>query len=106
MSKLKRWIIPERVKSAKALRKELTPRLRVNLKLTGESDPDQSRSLLSRLQGVQSVIQTFPDEPDEELKRLFVLEIEPSELESALKELRRHTEVEYAETAPQRKLIR
>lgn len=94
------------MKSTKALQKQQTPRLRVNVKLTGDSDPDRSRGLLSRLRGVQSVIQTFPGETDQELKRLFVLEIDASDLESALKELRRCPEVEYVEKAPLRKLIR
>jgi hypothetical protein len=94
------------VKVTKSLRKEQTPRLRVNVKLTGDSDPERSRGTLSRLRGVQSVIRTFTDETDQELKRLFVLEIEPSELESALKELHRCPEVEYAEKAAVRKLIR
>jgi hypothetical protein len=82
------------------------PRLRVNVKLTGDSDPDRSRGLLSRLRGLQSVIQTFPDETDQELKRLFVIEIDASDVESALKELRRRPEVEYVEKAPLRKSIR
>ena len=62
--------------------------------------------MLSRLRGVQSVIQTFPDETDQELKRLFKLEIDPSELESALKELRRCPEVEYAGKPALREVIR
>ncbi len=94
------------MKATKAAQKQSAPALRVNVKLTGHSDPGRCQNILSRLRGVQSIVQTFPDEIDEELKRLFVLEIEPSELESALKELRRNAEVEYAETAPQRKLIR
>lgn len=94
------------MKATKAAQKQSAAALRVNVKLTEHSDPGRCQNILSRLRGVQSVIQTFPDEPDEELKRLFVLEIEPSELEPALKELRRHTDVEYAEVAPQRKLIR
>lgn len=76
------------------------------MKLAEDSDPQRSRGMLSRLRGVRSVIQTFSDETDQELRRLFVLEIDPSELESALKELRRNPEVEYAEKPPQRKLIR
>ncbi|MGE5220474.1 MAG: hypothetical protein ACM3SP_26005 [Chloroflexota bacterium] len=94
------------MKAAKAVQKQSAPLPRVNVKLTGDSDLSRGQTILSRLQGVQSVIQTFPDEPDEDLKRLFVLEIEPSKLESVLKELRRRGEVEYAERAPLRKLIR
>jgi hypothetical protein len=94
------------VKAIKAARKQTASPLRVNVKVTGDSDPGWCRDNLSRLRGVQSVIQTFPGELDEELKRLFVLEIEPSEVDSALKELRRRHEIEYAEAAPRRKLIR
>ena len=94
------------MKSTKTAQEQPTPRLRVNVKLTGGADPGRSRGLLSRLRGVQSVIQTFPDESDRELKRLFVLEIDPSDVESALKELRRRPEVEYVEKVPLRKLIR
>jgi hypothetical protein len=94
------------VKSTKAAQERKAPRLRVNLKLTGDADPDRSRGLLARVRGVQSVIQTFPDETDQELKRLFVLEIDPSDFESSLKELRHCPEVEYVEKAPLRKLIR
>ena len=94
------------MKATKVAQKQSGPPLRVNVKLTGDSDPGRCQNILSRLHGVQSVIQTFPDESDEELKRLFVLEVEPSELESALNELRRRSEVEYAEKAPLRKLIR
>jgi hypothetical protein len=94
------------VKVTKAAQKQTASPRRVNVKLTGEADPGRCRNILSRLRGVQSVVQTFPHETDEELKRLFVLDIGPSELESALKELRRRSEVEYAEAAPQRKLIR
>ena len=94
------------MKAIKSLRKQQIPRLQVNVKVAGDSDPDRSRGILSRLRGVQSVIQTFPDENDQELKRLFVLEIDAPELESALKELRQCPEVEYVEKAALRKLIR
>lgn len=80
------------MKATKLARKQWAPCRRFNVKLSEDSDPDRSRGMLSRVSGVQSVIQTFPEEIDEELKRLFVLEIEPSELESALKELRAQQE--------------
>lgn len=94
------------MKATKAVQKQSAALLRVNVKLTGKSDPGRCQGILSRLRGVQSVVQTFPEETDEALKRLFVLEVDPSELETALKELRRRSEVEYAEKAPLRKLIR
>ena len=92
--------------ATKLARKQRAPCRRVNVKPSEDSDPDRSRGMFSRLRGVQSVIQTFPDETDQELKRLFVLEVEPSKFESALEELRHCSEVEYAEKSPLRKLIR
>jgi len=77
------------VKAIKAAQKQSAHRLRVNVKLTGGSDVSRCHTLISQLPGVQSVIQTFPDEPDKKLKRLLVLEIEPSKIDSVLKELRR-----------------
>lgn len=94
------------MKATKSAQKRTAPRLRVNVKVKEKTSPGECPGILSRLTGVQSVIQTFPEETDEELKRLFVLEVEPSELKNALKELRRRREVEYAERAPPRKLIR
>ena len=94
------------MKATKAAKKKSAPSQRFNLKVTGDSDPKKCQRLLSGLRGVQSVVQTFPDEQDEELKRLFVLDIDLSRLASALKELRHRDEVEYVESAPKRKLIR
>ncbi len=94
------------MKSIKATQEQSVQPLRVNVKLAGDSDLSRCRGTLSRFPGVQSAAQTFPDESDEELKRLFVLEIEASKLESVLKELRRWGEVDYAEQVPPRKLIR
>jgi hypothetical protein len=94
------------VKATKSAQRRTTPPLRINVKVKEKSSPGECQGILSRLKGVQSVVQTFPEESDEELKRLFVLEVKPAELETALKELRRRSEVEYAEKAPLRKLIR
>ncbi len=76
------------------------------MKLAQDSEPGRSRAILSRTRGVQAVIQTFPDEADRELKSLFLIEINASDLKSALKELRSCPEVEYVEEAPLRKLVR
>jgi len=81
-------------------------RLQVNVKLTGRANPERGHAMLSDMHGVRRVTQTFPDENDEELKRLFVVEVDRADGESALQELRRHPDVEYAEAAPSRKLIR
>ena len=50
--------------------------------------------------------QTFPDEADEELARLFVVEVDPLKLKGALKDLQENPAVEYAEPTARRKLIR
>ena len=62
--------------------------------------------MIARLAGVQAVIHTFPEETDEELKRLFVLEVAPTDVDSILKELDGRADIEYVERAPKRKLIR
>ena len=80
--------------------------MRVNVKLAPGAERDRSLSILSRPRGVRSVIQTFPDETDEDLDRLYMLDVDPSNLQSALRELRQCPEVEYAEVVPSRKLIR
>lgn len=80
--------------------------MQVNVKLAPGALRDRSLSILSRPRGVRSVMQTFPDETDEELARLYMLDVDPSDLQSALRELRQRPEVEYAEVVPSRRLIR
>lgn len=80
--------------------------VRVNVKLTGRADQTPSFKTLSAMPGVVNVIQTFPDETDQELASLCLLEVEPSQIKSTLRELRTMPGVEYAEEAAPRKLIR
>ena len=94
------------MKAPRSVRKGSGPPLRITVKVTRNANPGECQGILSQLKGVQSVIQAFPEETDEDLKRLFVLEVEPSECESTLRELQRRSEVEYAEEAPLRKLVR
>jgi hypothetical protein len=54
--------------------------------------------------GVLRVTQTFPDDSDDDLARLFVLEVQPSALVSTLNKLRRDPSVEYAEEPSPRKM--
>lgn len=84
----------------------ISPSVRVNVKLASGAARDRGVGILSRLGGVRTFVQTFPHETDQELASLYMLEIDPADLPSALRELRQCPEVEYAEVAPSRKLIR
>ncbi len=79
---------------------------RLNLKLAAGAEKKTLDQLLAEAPGVQSVIQTFPDETDEELSRLYVLEVSASESEAAIKSLSKHSEIEYVELAAQRRFLR
>jgi len=78
---------------------------RLNVKLAAAVRPQQSQELLSSTPGVISVIQTFPDEDDEELSRMFVIEVDPSAVQAAVKKLLENPAVEYAEPTAKRKLV-
>jgi hypothetical protein len=77
-----------------------------SLKLGSGADAHEFAHTVASWPGVLKVTQTFPDEPDDDLARLFVLEVEPSTLESVLAKLRRDRSVEYAENPAPRRLIR
>ncbi len=85
---------------------KVTSGVRVNVKLAPGRDRHKSLEILSEAPGVRSVTQTFPDEVDDELSGLYLLEIDSASLDSALDQLRQSAYVEYAEVAPLRKLIR
>jgi hypothetical protein len=76
------------------------------LKLGPQADAREFVHYLSRWPGILSVTQTFPDESDQDLAKLLVLEIEPSAVASTLKKLRKNPSVEYAEEPAPRRLIR
>ncbi len=78
----------------------------LNLKLAAGAKKEKLDQLLAEAPGIQSVIQTFPDETDEELSRLYVLEISASESKAAIKTLTKHSEIEYVEPAASRQLLR
>lgn len=80
--------------------------VRVNVKFAAGADQTSSLKTVSAMPGVLNVIQTFPDETDQELAGLYLLEVENSQIKSALRELRAMPGVEYAEEAAPRKLIR
>ena len=80
--------------------------VRVNVKLVPDADRARSVSRLADATGVRTVVQTFPDETDQDLSGLYMLEVDPPNLESILEKLRKVPEVEYAEVAPSRRLVR
>lgn len=82
-----------------------TELIKLNMKLADGAGKNLDR-LLAETPGIQSVIQTFPDETDEELSRLYVLEVTASESEAAIKMLNAHPEIEYVEPSAPRRLIR
>ena len=78
---------------------------RLNVKLTPGADRRCITEVLANTPGVQSVIQTFPDETDEELSSLYILEVEPANLKAALRQLQHNPHVQYAEETARRRLI-
>ena len=80
--------------------------VRVHVKLVPGTDGEKFVLSLTEAHGVRRVTQTFPGETDPELALLFLVEIDPEQVKSALQKLRRHPSVEYAEEAAPRKLIR
>jgi hypothetical protein len=79
--------------------------IRLNVKLASRVAEETPEKLLAGTPGLKSVIQTFPGEKDEELSRLFIVEVEPLAAASALKQLKENPAIEFAETTAKRKLI-
>lgn len=79
---------------------------RINVKLADGTDHGQANTLLASTPGVRSVIQLFPDDPDDEMRRLYIVEVVSDHVDDAIQQLQRNPGVEFAhETAP-RKLVR
>lgn len=78
----------------------------LNMKLAAGVKQNKLKKVLAEMPGIESVIQTFPDETDEELSRLYVLEVNPSEVDTTLEVLSHHPEIEYVEPSAPRRLIR
>lgn len=78
----------------------------VNVKLvTGRGASAASAKALAAAPGVLRVEQTFPDEKDDELSTLYVLQVKRPLVRSALRALRAAPGVEYAEQAGRRRLV-
>jgi len=80
--------------------------IRLNVKLAHASTGETAEKVLSGTPGLRSVIQTFPDEQDEELSKHFIVEVDPSVAESALEKLQKNPGIEYAEHSARRKLMK
>ncbi len=80
--------------------------VQVNVKLAPGADRPLVVQRLSLTPGIRDVVQTFPGETDQELANLYVLDIDASAVESALRQLRQIADVEYVEVSARRKLIR
>ena len=79
--------------------------IRLNVKLTPGIGRQQLGKVWSETPGLRSAIQTFPDETDQELSRLYIIEVDPSNLKAALRQLRHNPYIEYAEETARHKLI-
>ena len=80
--------------------------IRLNVKFAPQVSEKKPERVLADTPGLKSVIQTFPGEEDEELSRLFIIEVEPSEAKLALEKLQENPAIEYAELTAKRRLIR
>lgn len=79
---------------------------RLNVRLTPETKPHETEEVLSSTPGMISVTQTFPDEEDEELSRMYVVEVDSASSADALENLQQNPAVEHAEHSAKRKLIK
>ncbi|OGO75156.1 MAG: hypothetical protein A3K41_06125 [Chloroflexi bacterium RIFOXYD12_FULL_57_15] len=80
--------------------------VQVNVKLIAGTDKQATFDTLRVAPGVINVTQTFPDEVDEELATLYLLDVKSSKVKPVLRRLRANPEIEYVEEAASRKLIR
>lgn len=80
--------------------------IQLSVKLQPNADPEKFVRRFSQAPGVLRVTRTFPDETDQELATLFVVEVDPTILHSAIQQLRSTSDVEYAADPAPRRLIR
>jgi hypothetical protein len=76
-------------------------RAQINVRTRDGPRPNTLQQLAA-LPGVTSVCQTFPDERDRDLARLFVVEADPSDAQAVVERLRSMSWIESADTAPPR----
>jgi hypothetical protein len=80
--------------------------VQLSVKLQPDADPGVFVRDFSHAPGIIKVTQTFPDETDQELAGLFVVEVDQTALKSAMKLLRSNSFVEYAADPAPRRLVR
>lgn len=80
-------------------------RARVNVKLVPGISQGQANIILSDTPGLRSIVQLFPDEADAEMLSMYLLEIDPEQLDAALSQLRKNPKLESAHGTAPRKLI-
>ena len=83
-----------------------TRAVQLSVKLQPDADPGVFVRAFSHEPGIIKVTQTFPDETDQELAGLFVVEVDQSALKSAIRRLRANSFVAYAADPAPRRLIR
>lgn len=69
----------------------------VSLQFAPGVDLEKAKAVVSSIPGVLRVRQVFPNQEDEELQRMFVLDLDATVKEAALKALRTSKVVEGAE---------
>lgn len=89
-----------------SVEQKIQSKARLNIRVAPGVDRQQLDKIVSGTPGIQSIIQTFPDETDEELSSLYMLEVDPDNLKAVLNLLRQNRLVQYAEETARRKLIR
>ena len=75
----------------------------LNLRISPGADIGRGKRAMEHLRGVERVRQVFPEETDQELVRMFVLDVEPSLGEETLAALRGESFVEEVEVVPKRR---
>jgi hypothetical protein len=82
------------------------PRARINVKLAQGLDSNEIKQVLTGTPGIRLVTQLFPAENDEEMLRMYILDVDSDSASDVVERLQNNPHVESAhETAP-RKLIR
>jgi hypothetical protein len=74
----------------------------VNVQFAPGIDLDRGKALVAAVPGVVRVRQVFPDQDDQELRRMFVVDVELGQKDKALAALQSSNLVEEAELVPQR----
>jgi hypothetical protein len=78
----------------------------ISLSVARNADIEQAKLVIASVRGVLRVRQVFPDQNDEELRRMFVVDLESEAKDAALATLRQSSLVEAADPVPRRGVSR